>query len=255
MSELRHGLDSSLSFKLKDGMVWVGAQVNDQQLNGILDSDSDETFLDTQTAQRLALKHNDQSGSVDPVSFGLGTSTLVASRAKILPIGNHFPGMDFILGFDALGKTPFTVDYSKSVIQLGTVPQGREVTFQSGRDVPSAKVTFSKLNVNAVIDTGAPAGLDLPFAWVKTKLPSVRFQQAVDRKDLGPRYEALPFMLGEVLIGGVKLSSIKAEAIRLKTYPLENRGDNWATIGNHILTRFAQIGIDGPNRKCVFVSQ
>jgi len=96
--------------------------------------------------------------------------------------------------------------------------------------------------------------LDLPFAWVKSRFPSIRFQQAVERKDLGPKYEALPFLLNEVAIGGVTLSNVKADAILRKADPPQDQGDNWATIGNVLLTRFEQVGIDGPGRSCVFVS-
>jgi len=105
-----------------------------------------------------------------------------------------------------------------------------------------------------VVDTGAPAGLDIPFPWVKSSLPLVQFEKPVGRKDLGPRYEALPFRISEALIGGTKLSRVKGAAVRRKDNPLENQGDNWATIGNHVLSRFAQIGIDGLNRNCVFVT-
>jgi hypothetical protein len=255
-------LDPTLPFRLEDGMVWVGARVKGHDVSGILDSDSDKTFIDTQTAEKLGLqnpKARSASVSGEPgesehgVSFDLGPSVLLAPRPTILPIRNQIPGMDFILGFDAIGKTPFTVDYSKSVIRLGTLPQGRRVPFLSGRDVPSTRVSFSNIDLNSVVDTGAPAGLDIPFPWIKSMLPSVQFEQPVGRKDLGPRYEALPFMINELLVGVAKLSNVKAAAVRRKDNPLENRGDNWATIGNLILSRFAQIGIDGPNRNCVFV--
>jgi hypothetical protein len=237
-------------------MVWVGARVKGHDINGILDSDSDQTFVDTETAERLGLQNRKtQSTPVsEGVSFDLGPSTLIAPKPTILPIRNQIPGMDFILGFDAIGKTPFTVDYSESVIRLGTLPQGRRVPFLAGRDVPSTRVSFSNLDLDAVVDTGAPAGLDIPFPWVKSKLPSVQFEQPVGRKDLGPRYEALPFTINEALIGETKLSNVKAAAVRRKDNPLENQGDNSATIGNHVLSRFAQIGIDGLNRNCVFVT-
>ena len=63
-----------------------------------------------------------------------------------------------------------------------------------------------------------------------------------------------PFLLDEVVIGGVTLSNVKADAIRRKADHLQDQGDNWATIGNLLLTRFEQVGIDGPGRNCVFVS-
>jgi hypothetical protein len=256
VSKVEVRLDPTLAFQLKDGMVWVGARVKGHEVNGILDSDSDQTFVDTETAERLGLRNRKtQSAPVsDVVSFDLGPSSLIAPKPTILPIRNQILGMDFILGFDALGKTPFTVDYSKSVILLGTLPQGRKVPFLSGKDVPSTRVSFSNLGLNAVVDTGAPAGLDIPFPWVKSSLPSVQFEKPVGRKDLGPRYEALPFTISEALIGGTKLSNVKASAIRRKDNPLENQGGNWATIGNHVLSRFTQIGIDGLNRNCVFVT-
>ena len=257
-------MNPTLPFRLKSDMVWISAHVNGHQLNGILDSDSDETFLDTQTAGRLGLqRQSEQPRTVSPevektrpnaITFSLGPSTLVASRPSVLPIANHFPGMDFILGFDALGKTPFTVDYSKNMIRLGTVPSGLKVPFPNGRDVPGTEIKFSNVNVNGVVDTSAPAGLDLPFAWVKSRFPSIRFQQTTERKDLGPKYEALPFLLHAVVIGGVTLSNVKADAIRRKADPLQDQADNWATIGNRLLTRFEQVGIDGPGRNCVFVS-
>lgn len=257
-------MNPTLPFRLKGDMVWIVAHVNGHELNGILDSDSDETFLDSGTAEQLGLrKQNVQSRAIsggvektkpESISFDLGPSTLVASRPSIMPIANQFPGMDFILGFDALGKTPFTVDYSKNMIRLGTVPSGLKVPFPSGRDVPGTEIKFSGVNVNGVVDTGAPAGLDLPFAWVKSRLPSTRFEQAIERKDLGPKFEALPFLLDEVVIGGVTLSNVKAATIRRRAYPLQDQGDNWATVGNLLLTRFKQVGIDGPGRNCVFVS-
>ena len=46
----------TLPFQLKEGMVWVLAHVNGKRLSGILDSDSDETFLDSGTAERLGLQ-------------------------------------------------------------------------------------------------------------------------------------------------------------------------------------------------------
>ena len=124
------------------------------------------------------------------------------------------------------------------MIRLGTVPSGLKVPFPNGRDVPGTEIKFSNVNVNGVVDTGAPAGLDLPFAWVKSRFPSIRFQQATERKDLGPKYEALPFLLHAVVIGGVTLSNVKADAIRRKADPLQDQADNWATIGNRLLTRF-----------------
>jgi len=237
-------------------MVWVGARVKGHDVNGILDSDSDQTFVDTETAERLGLQNRKtQSAPVsEGVSFDMGPSVLISPSPTILPIRNQILGMDFILGFDAIGKTPFTVDYSESVIRLGTLPQGRKVPFLSGRNVPSTRVRFSNLEVNAVVDTGAPAGLDIPFPWIKSNLPSVQFEQSAERKNLGSKYEALPFMINDVLVGGAKLSKVKAAAIRRKDNPLENQGDNWATIGNLVLSRFAQIGIDGLNRNCVFVT-
>jgi hypothetical protein len=245
-------------------MVWVGARVKGHDINGILDSDSDQTFVDTETAEKLGLQNRKPRSAPisselgknenDSVSFDLGLSALISPSPTILPIRNQIPGMDFILGFDAIGKTPFTVDYSKSMIRLGTIPQGRKVPFLSGRDVPSTTVRFSNLDVNAVVDTGAPAGLDIPFPWVKSMLPSVQFEQPVGRKDLGPRYEALPFMINELLVGAAKLSNVKAAAVRRKDNPFENQGDNSATIGNLVLSRFAQIGIDGLSRNCVFVT-
>src|SRR6267143_601342 len=252
-------MSSTLSFQLKNGMVWVRAVVEGHQLSGVLDSDSDETFLDTQTAEHLGLnRQNDQhspSGiektKTESLLFDLGPSKLVASRPSLFPIGKQFPGMAFILGFDALGSMSFTVDYSKNMIDLGTLPKGRRVPFRSGRNVPSTQIIFSGTTIDAVVDTGAPAGLDLPFPWVKFHLPSVEFQEAVERKDLGPKYEALPFQLNEIQIGGTRLSSVKAEAIRRKDNPLD-QGDGWATIGNNLLQRFAQLGIDGPGRTCVF---
>lgn len=257
-------LDPTLPFRLEDGMVWVGARVKGHDISGILDSDSDQTFIDTQTAERLGLQNREaRSAPVwdmpgesehDGVSFELGPSTLTARKPTILPIRNQIPGMDFILGFDAIGKIPFTVDYSKSIIRLGTLPHGHRVSFLPGRDVPSTTVRFSNLDVNALVDTGAPAGLDIPFPWVTSSLPSVQFEQPAGRKDLGPRYEALPFKINELIVGGAKISNVQAAAVRRKDNPLENQGDNWGTIGNNILSRFAQIGIDGPNRNCVFVT-
>jgi len=219
------GLDPTLPFQLKDGMVWVGARVKGHEINGILDSDSGQTFVDTETAERLGLQNRKtQSAPVsEGVSFDLGPSTLISPSPTILPIRNQILGMDFILGFDALGKTPFAVDYSRSMIRLGTLPQEHKVPFLSGRDVPSTRVSFSNLDLDAVVDTGAPAGLDIPFPWVKSSLPSVRFEQSVERKDLGPKYEALPFMINEVLVGGAKLSKVKAAAVRRKDNPLENQ--------------------------------
>jgi hypothetical protein len=256
-------LQTSLPFRLKDDMVWIRAHVHGHDLDGILDSDSDETFLDTQSADRLGLqKRTEHPGPVSPgiektasVTFDLGSSALVSPRLNILSIKNQFPDMDFILGFDALGKTPFTVDYTKEVIRLGTVPTGLRVPFARGRDVPSTEIKFSGITVNGVVDTGAPAGLDLPFTWVNSKLPSTQFLQTRERKDLGPRFEALPFIVDEAIIGRVTLSTVKAEAIRRKSDPLKDHGDNWATIGNLLLKRFEQVGIDGPHRNCVFVAR
>lgn len=257
-------MDPTVSFRLEDGMVWVGARVKGHDISGTLDSDSDQTFIDTQTAEKLGLENREaRSAPVwdmpgedehDGVSFELGPSALKARRPTILPIRNQIPGMDFILGFDAIGKIPFTVDYSRSLIRLGTLPHGQRVPFLPGKDVPSTTVRFSDLDVNAVVDTGAPAGLDIPFPLVKSILASVQFEQPVGRKDLGPRYEALPFTINELFIGGARLSNVKAAAVRRKDNPLENQGDNWATIGNNVLSRFAQIGIDGLNRNCVFVT-
>jgi len=139
-------LTPTLPFQLKEGMAWVVDHVNGQRLNGILDSDSDETLLDSGTAERLGLqKQIVQSKPIsggaektrpDSISFDLGPSALVASRPKIVLIGNQFPGMDFILGFDALGKTPFTVDYSKNMIRLGTVPSGSQSSFSERKRRP-----------------------------------------------------------------------------------------------------------------------
>src|SRR5207245_11461709 len=135
-----------------------------------------------------------------------------------VPMANHFPGMHCKVVFYPLGNTPFTVDYSKNMIRVGTVPSGLKVPFPNGRDVPGTEIKFSNVNVNGVVDTSAPAGLDLPFAWVKSRFPSIRFQQATERKDLGPKYEALPFLLHAVVIGGVTLCNVKADGIRRKAY-------------------------------------
>ena len=257
-------LDPTLPFGLPEGMVWVGARVRGYEISGIIDSDSDQTFIDVDTAKKLGLENRKAGsppvsgepgeGDRDGVSFDLGASTLVARRPTILPIRDNLPGMDFILGFDAIGKVPFTVDYSRNLIRLGILPEGRRIAFLPGRNVPSTTVRFSDLDVNAVVDTGAPASLDIPFPWVKSNLPSVQFGRPVERKDLGPRDEALPFMIEELLVGGARLSNVKAAAVRRKDNPLENQGDNWATVGNNILSKFAQVGIDGPDRNCVFVS-
>jgi len=179
------------------GTVRIGAHVNGHPLNGVLDSDSDETFLDTQIAQRLGpWKQNNQSGStlgrvesgtIGPLSFDLGSSISVASKPRILPIGDHLPGVDFILGFDALGQTPFTVDYSESLIRLGPVPHGPKTPFLPGRDTPSAQVSFLKLQINAVVDTGAPAGLDVPISWIKSKLSSVQLGPSRPAKGSWPK--------------------------------------------------------------------
>ena len=258
-------LHSVIPFQLKEYMVWISANVNGHQLSGILDSDSDETYLDDKTGQRLtSIKPREHFGNVPgdavediqsmPVSFDLGPSTVLTSqKPKIIEIENRYPGMHFILGFDAIGKTPFTLDYSKNLIQLGTIPQGPTVAFPSKSELPSLSIKISNIQVNSVVDTGSPAGLDLPFGWVKSNLPAARFQEAVGRRDLGPRFAAHPFSLREIQIGSVKLSNVKAEAIQDKTHP-RGQPDEWATIGNRILSGFAQVGIDGPGRKCVFIS-
>jgi hypothetical protein len=228
----------------------------------MLDTGSDGTAIDQEVAEVLGLGHgktqaatsvagNLEVTKTDPIDFTLGKSSLTADEANILPLDTHIKGLNFILGFDALKKTPFTIDYLRSVLRFGSLPEGIRVQFAHGKDIrPTAELKVAGVTIAAMLDTGSAAGIMFPVAWVRENLANLALGAPQKRTILGSQYESQKFILKEVLLGGASLFEVGAQAVATE----EGSFGDLATVGNPILEKFKQIGIDGERRVISFAN-
>lgn len=252
-------------FELRDGRIWVEVSLRGATKSGILDTGADGTAIDQGLSEELGLKRGKiQSATsvasdlevtkTDPIEFGLGKSSLTAEEANILPLSTHIKGLSFILGFDALRKLPFTIDYSKSLLQFGSMPKGVSAQFTLSKDIrPTVELNLAGARIPAMLDTGSAAGIVLPVSWVKKNLTQLALEGPQRRAILGSEYESQRFVLAEVMLGGTHLTKVEAQAVEAEKGSFGDQEDNLATIGNPILGMFEQVGIDGARRMITLV--
>lgn len=245
--------------------MWVEVSLRGATKSGILDTGADGTAIDQGLAEELGLKRGQaQSATLiageievaktDPITFGLGNALLTADEANILPLSNHFKGLSFILGFDALGKMPFTIDYSKGLLQFGSMPEGISVHFVLGKDIrPTTELRVAGALIAAVLDTGSGVGISFPVSWVRKNLAWLPLGEPQSRAILGSEYESQKFVLEEILLGGTSLTRVVAQSVAAEEGSFGDQEDNLAEIGNPILRMFEQVGIDGGRRMITFV--
>ena len=252
-------------FELRDNRIWVEVNLKGATKFGILDTGADGTAVDQGLSEELGLKRgkiqsatsvagNLEVTKTDPIEFGLGTMSLTADEANILPLSTNIKELSFVLGFDALKKTPFTIDYSKNLLQFGSVPEGISVQFMLDKDTrPTTELKVAGAAVAAMLDTGSAAGIIFPVSWVKKNLAELALGEPQKRAILGSEYESQKFILKEVLLGGTSLPKVEAQAVAAEEGSFGDQEDNLATIGNPVLRMFRQVGIDGERKVITFV--
>jgi hypothetical protein len=250
---------------MKDGRIWVQADLNGAIKTGILDTGSDGTAIDKVLAEELKLTSGRRQSATtvasemqvvktDPVSFGLGSASLRADEANIVPLGEHMKGLDFILGFDALQKLPFTIDYANTLLRFGSMPHGMPAPFTISEDIrPTTQLRLAGVGLAALLDTGSRAGVSLPRAWVKANLVGLRLGESSKHLVLGSEVESQRFELDEISVGGISLAKVEAQSVVADEGSFGDQESSWATIGNVTMGMFAQIGVDGRQRAIVFI--
>ena len=249
-----------LPFELRGGRIWVEATLRGVRKSGIFDTGADGTAIDQELSEGLGLKrgHTQAATTVsadigvvktDPVEFGLGRTSLTADEANILPLSTHIQGLDFILGFDALKKVPFTIDYSKGFLRFGSVPEGVRMPFALDKDIrPTTELKVAGASITAMLDTGAAGGISFRVSWVKKNLAKLRLEEPQKRVILGSEYESRKFILEEVLLGGATLTKVEAEAVAAEEGAFGDQDESLVEVGNTVLKLFEQVGIDGERR-------
>lgn len=233
--------------------------------SGIFDTGADGTAIDQGLSEELGLKrgHTQPATTVsadigvvktDPIEFSMGRTSLTADEANILPLSAHIEGLNFILGFDALRKVPFTIDYSKGLLRFGSMPEGVSAQFVLGKDIrPTTELKVAGASIAAMLDTGAAGGISFRASWVKKNLAKLRLEEPQKRVILGSGYESRKFTLERVLLGGTRLTKVEAEAVAAEKGAFGDQEESLAEIGNAVLKMFEQVGIDGERRVVTFV--
>ncbi len=251
-------------FELREGRIWVDSVVNGALKAGILDTGADGTGIDEALAKELGLRRGkDQTATItagkivvaktDPIVFGLGNGTLTAEDANILQLSTHFKALDFILGFDALRKVPFSIDYRESLLHFGSMPKGVAAQFVVDKDIrPTAELSVAGARIPAILDTGSGTGITFPDSWARKNIAGFPLADPQRRTILGNAYISQRFVLDDLSLAGIRFAAVDGQAIAAEKGTFGDQVPDLAEIGNPVLRMFGEIGIDGERRTIAF---
>ncbi len=188
---------------------------------------------------------------IDRLSIGGATfSGTVATSMDHMDLQEHL-GARGILGMPLFAELLLTLDYGRNEVRivLGELPaaDGRDVVayHRSPGGTVRIPITVATFEVSADLDSGSPAGVSLPNAYME-KLPLEERPVEVGRA----RTVNSEFVVhGATLKGAVRIGghSLEAPPLRFNALPVAN-------LGNQVLGRFV-ITIDQKNRRVRFVDR
>ena len=255
-------VDVDLAFDLREGRVWIPVRIQDESIWAILDTGSDGTAVDVELAERLGLPQREEktgssvAGQVDlimtgPATIALGPRELTVPEVALLPLASQIPGLQAILGFDALRDLPFTLDYRTQRLQLDALPSGPGVRFVTEGEIrPTTWLVTLGERFEALLDTGSAQGVSLPLQWIETEAPEL-LKEETQREILGDPVRSRRLTLDAIRLGDVLLNEVQGEAVTAQGGSFAAQGARWANVGNAVLARL-RVGIDGRRRRTFF---
>jgi hypothetical protein len=160
--------------------------------------------------------------------------------------------LQFILGFDALGNSPFVIVPESRRIVFGWPKAHRGLPFVVDSDIrPTARLEVLGSISHGSIDTGSAQGISLPRRWVETNAARLGMSSEVaeSREILGGNVKSLRFTLEEMILGDSKLRMVPAAAVESEEGSFAEQSAFWGNVGNQVLRRFQSIAIDGQGRR------
>lgn len=170
---------------ITDTRIIVKAKVNGVDGTFILDTGADAVYLSKAFAEKAKVKtigtskvsgiggeSEIKSGSVDSILVGGNTLSHVAVFSGIESPDKAAP--DGLLGFDFIGAAIVTVDFAKSTLRLRD-PNATDLSKEPGLHIaadmssgqPSVPFKVNgTANLNAILDTGAPTQVLLPYDFI-----------------------------------------------------------------------------------------
>jgi predicted aspartyl protease len=242
--------------------VWVEARISGRLAFGIFDTGSDGTVLDTELSRELGFSSRGQKSatsvggevkveSIENTEFALADKKLVSMETHALPLSSQLEDLEFILGFDALAATPFTLLTEKRRIVFDRIADVREYSFCKADDIRPTVAMEILTNMSiATVDTGSAQGVSLPKRWVEANAGRLGLDRNTmsSRVVLGSNVQSSAFRIKEMALCGVKLENVPAEAVQADEGSFAEQETLWGNIGNQVLFRFESIFVDGKRR-------
>jgi predicted aspartyl protease len=240
----------------------VEAKISGRSAHGIFDTGSDGTVLDTALSHDLGFSPEGNKsatsvsgklevGSIGNVEFGLGGTRLPSTETNVVPLSAQLEGLEFILGFDALSASPFTLWTEQRKIVFGTFASAKESEFCLADDIrPTAEMKISGERAHATLDTGSAQGVSLPRSWVEKNSRRLGWDDRTwqSRRILGNEFQSSKFTIREMTLCDVVLEDVPAEAVESQDGSFADQERLWGNVGNQVLFRFESLSIDGRKR-------